>query len=202
MFSTFHFAKVVLRLRPFPLEGLLSHAGWSPWQKGSGHPLLMSVRTQVHAQERASGPSCWLIWVALEQSESGPPGSFRTSFWHFSCRSMSLCALPSRRHITQSWQRALEVQYTHTYSTWTATASYLVGKRKQSVSFFLNFDPNCKKATVTRTHESPESQLRTSLQPLHRRSNTEPNKIEKRKIWLDFCWVLNLFFTVPLQWYL
>lgn len=150
MFSTFHFAKVVLHLRSFPLARLLSHAGWSgtagwspclkgvhPWQKESGH-LCWWVMTQVHAQERASGPSCWLMWVALEQSESGPPGSFCPSFWHFSCQSMSPCALPGRRQITQSWQRALEVQYTHEYTIWTATASYLVGKREQIVCIVLS----------------------------------------------------------------
>lgn len=152
MFSTFHFAKVVLHLRSFPLTWHLSHADWSgtagwrpclrgahPWQKGSGHPLLVSAMTQVHAQERASGPSCWLMWVALEQSESGPPGSFRPSFWHFSRRSMSLSALPSSRQITVmtkgSWKFNTRM---HTLHGRTATASYLVGKWEQIVCIFLS----------------------------------------------------------------
>lgn len=151
MFSTFHFAKVVLHLRSFPLTWHLSHADWSgtagwrpclrgahPWQKGSGHPLLVSAMTQVHAQERASGPSCWLMWVALEQSESGPPGSFRPSFWHFSRRSMSLSALPSSRQISHD-KGLLEVQYTHAYTTWTDRHCLISSWEMRTNSLYLSF---------------------------------------------------------------
>lgn len=150
MFSTFHFAKVVLHLRSFPLAPLLSRAGWSstagwslclkgahPWQKGSGYPLLMSVMTQVHAQERASGPSCGCCgWLWNTQSQAHQVAFVHLSdTFHAEAWASVLCPAEDK---SQSWQRALEVQYTHAYTTWTATASYLVGKREQIVCIFLS----------------------------------------------------------------
>lgn len=111
-------------------------------------------------------------------------------------QSMRPCVLHSRKEITRSWQRALEGQYTHAYTTRTTTASYLVGEREQVVLFlFLNFDPSCQKASVTRTATSPMSppvsQLRMSS--ASHRSNMDQTKSRKRMSNLIFAQCLIYF---------
>lgn len=175
----------------------------------SGHPLLILVliqvqgylswKEQVEQEDRESleadmEPSRreWLLRNRSQAHQVVLSSLSDTSH----AQIMRSCVLHSRKEITQSWQRALEGQFTHAYTTRTTTASYLVGEREQKVLFlFLNFNPSCQKASVNRTDTSPMSPhcpRRVRLQPSHR-SNTDQTKSRKRKSNLIFAQCLIYF---------